>query len=263
MEGFNKLFLVEAREITQSLENALISLERNPADKELLNEVFRFMHSLKGSGAMFGYQVLSNFTHILENLYDGIRNQEINLNSDILDITFKSVDLFNKLLTNEISSETITSVNELSATLQAILGSNSPEKTLIDNATHSDETKGENTYNKVQDLTSYFIRFEPHADILENGTNPLYLIEELNCLGQAFINPDASNIPMLQMLNPEKCYISWEIILATGQNRKNINDVFVFVKDDSTIDIEEIAPGNILDNPSCIEYLNQQKVQQP
>ena len=86
-------FLEEANELISDLEDSLLTLEQMPTDKDAINRVFRVMHTLKGSGGMFGFNSVTNFTHHLESIYFKIRNEELELSEEILTLTLKSVDL--------------------------------------------------------------------------------------------------------------------------------------------------------------------------
>ena len=92
MENLQKKFIVEANEFVNNLEDSLLSLEINPDDKNKIQEIFRIMHSLKGSGAMFGFDDISEFTHNLENIYDLIKNNEMVVTKELLNVTLASVD---------------------------------------------------------------------------------------------------------------------------------------------------------------------------
>jgi len=70
MSDTNNPFLEEAYELIAELENALLELEENPDDMDLIGRVFRAMHTIKGSGAMFGYENIAEFTHELETAFD-------------------------------------------------------------------------------------------------------------------------------------------------------------------------------------------------
>ena len=70
IDKFRDKFLEEATEKINNLEQSLLSLENDSENKEIIESVFRDMHSLKGGGAMFGFEKLSEFTHDLENIYD-------------------------------------------------------------------------------------------------------------------------------------------------------------------------------------------------
>lgn len=263
MEEYNKIFITEAKEFIQSLESALLTLENNPEEKQKIDEVFRLMHSLKGSGAMFGYDELSDFTHNLETLFDEIRNKRIKLNHSIINFTLNSLDHIKKLLFTDISEETKKQSKELILKINQFIENDSQlkdEKTEkafsnVKNTTNSSEN---NTVNEK--IKTYHILFQPEEDILENGTNPLYLIDELSNLGKSFIYPEISEIPNLHQIEPFKCYTSWEIILSTKVEIEEIKDVFLFVKDESNIIIEKIGDCNIFNYPEFEDTLKKERL---
>ncbi len=87
-----ELFIDESKEHLQSINDRLLDLENNPQDLAIVGEVFRSAHTLKGMAATMGYQDLANLTHKMENVLDGVRNQQIQVDSSILDVVFDSVD---------------------------------------------------------------------------------------------------------------------------------------------------------------------------
>ncbi len=256
MEDFSKLFIDEAKDLLSKLEETLMFLEDDNTNKELINEVFRIMHSLKGSGAMFGYVNLSAFTHSLENLYDRVRSDEINLSTEIISLTMKSGDHIEKLLENDSDENLIPKTNELNYEI---------EKFLI---SKKDISKGKlivkeppNPIN-INNSNVYYINFEPNEDILCDGTKPLFLIDEIVELGDALVAINKSNLPEFEDINTEKCYLSWTIILSTTCEKDEILDVFIFVEDDSRITIEKLSDNDLfsqLNAKSTFEYLLQNK----
>lgn len=98
MNDLTNSFLEEANELISELEDSLLTLEERPTDKDAVHLVFRVMHTLKGSGGMFGFNSVSDFTHHLENIYYKIRNEELSLSKEILTLTLQSVDLIKELL---------------------------------------------------------------------------------------------------------------------------------------------------------------------
>jgi two-component system chemotaxis sensor kinase CheA len=254
MDSLISGFLEEAHELIGDLEDSLLKLEEQPNDKEAINRVFRVMHTLKGSGGMFGFTLVSDFTHHLENIYYKIRNNEIQLTTEILTLTLKSVDLIKALLKSpEISSlETkntykllVEEIKNASNGTQKTQKSESPQKTKI--RTDISPGEGENTF---------YIHFQPDANILLDGTNPLYLIDELISLGQAIVVANTSEIPTVNTLSPDHCYVSWEILLATNAHIQDISDVFIFVEGESKIEIQLISPCNVLEYPEFINTVD-------
>lgn len=103
MSRYKDMFINEATEYLQSLNQALLNLEKSPENTELLNEIFRLAHTLKGMAATMGYQKITTIAHHMEDVLDRVRKQEIRLDGTIIDIFFKSVDLLEPLL-QEVSS---------------------------------------------------------------------------------------------------------------------------------------------------------------
>ena len=103
MEDFNIIefrdkFIEDATELLVTLEVDLLDLEKDMKNKELIENVFRVMHTLKGTASMYGFDKVTEYTHSLENIYDAIRSNDFSLSQDIFDVTFQSVDHLRKLL---------------------------------------------------------------------------------------------------------------------------------------------------------------------
>src|SRR5690554_3938449 len=101
-ENFQSRFVEEALDNITELESTLLELDLSPNDKELLEKVFRIMHSLKGGGGMFGFDLLSEFSHHMENIYDKIRSGHLSVSSRLLSVTFQSVDILRDLVNVEV-----------------------------------------------------------------------------------------------------------------------------------------------------------------
>jgi two-component system chemotaxis sensor kinase CheA len=84
------------------------------------------------------------------------------------------------------------------------------------------------------------VRFVPSEDIFLTGTNPLLLLNELQFLGESRIFAGLDRIPSLDDIDPERCYVFWDIILTTDRGIDAIRDVFIFVDDASRVDIATI-----------------------
>jgi two-component system chemotaxis sensor kinase CheA len=239
MQELINTFLEEASDLISELEEALLTLETNPQDMDAINRVFRVMHTLKGSGSMFGYESVSNFTHTLENLYEKIRGGDMNVSTEIFNITLKSLDHIKALFEakGNPSEEELNTGKQLMKKI-SLLTNEESESSPADVASPPTPDQG--------DKKSYYIDFKPNSDIMLNGTNPLYLIDELAELGdlKVLLKPEA--IPEIHNLQPEKCYVSWEFILATEADHSEIVDVFIFVDDEAKITIEKICDSNIL-----------------
>ncbi len=97
-DQFKAAFREEGREVLIDLESALLELNETRGDVELVGRVFRALHTLKGSGAMFGFDDLATFTHNLENAFDDVRNGRLEVNSKLIDLTLAALDQIRAML---------------------------------------------------------------------------------------------------------------------------------------------------------------------
>ena len=227
-------FHEEAVEILIELETSLMELEENPLDKKMIDQVFRALHTLKGSGSMFGFDDIAAFAHEIESVFDLVRKGEISITGTLINITLSAGDQLSLMLEGEGSDDEITRLNRiLIDQLKELTDSDKEMKLLIpENKTEKDQS---------QSIKVYRIRFKPEMGIFLQGTNPLNLLNELRAMGDCRIIAHVKNLPDFADLNNEHCYIFWDIILATGQGIDAIRDVFIFVEDDCELKIEIIG----------------------
>lgn len=229
------------------LETSLLELEDTPEDEDLINRVFRAMHTIKGSGAMFGFDEIASFTHEVETVFDMVRNGKLSVNRRLLDLTLQSRDHISTLLDASAGLGEVDSAHgdELIASLRLLLPqveteSQSPSETL--SAQCMQPLAEENAEEKT-----WRIRFRPNPEILLCGTNPISLINELRSLGVCHVVAQLDEIPMLDDLSCEQCHIYWDIILTSTRGEDAIRDVFIFVEDDCDIRIELIDSSGVID----------------
>lgn len=251
MDNFKKKFIEEAYDLIDSLEKSLLVLEENPEDVSMIQQVFRIMHTLKGNSSMFGFVKIDQFTHNLETLYDSIRNGKLKVDRSILDVTLDSVDHLKLLLDEDSSTGAEVDLQHetlLSRIAQIVAGESVPssEKPMGKSANH--ESDG--------DAKTYYIYFEPKEEIFQNGTNPLYLIDELHTLGHAVAFAHLNKVPRIADITFNRCYTYWEILLATPHDVSAISDVFIFVEDESVLEISQVSDKNLLADGGFVASLN-------
>lgn len=249
MDKFKQKFLEEATDHINDLEEALLLLENAPEDQELVERVFRAMHSLKGGGAMFGFERLSEFTHDLETLYDLVREHQLQVTHDLLDITLASVDHLKVLLEDDELElvENQTRHHNLLLQIKKIIKQEPVEKN--DTSTVQQDVADENK--------TYYIYFEPNTDIFNDGTNPLFLLDELHSIGDCKVFAHLNKVPQFSDLDQTKCYTYWEVLLATDEGLNAVNDVFIFVEDQSKLEVHEVHDGNLFKFPELIQEVEE------
>ena len=98
IDKYRQAYQEEAREILVELESSLLELNERPNDGELVGRVFRSMHTIKGSGAMFGFDEVAYFTHHLETAFDEVREGRLVVTSRLVDLSLEAVDVIKKML---------------------------------------------------------------------------------------------------------------------------------------------------------------------
>ena len=254
MDNFKRKFLEEASEHIEDIEKALLELDGDSENTSLIEQIFRAMHSLKGGGAMFGFEKISEFTHNLETIYDKVRNGKLDVSNDLLNTTLASVDHIKLLLANddELDEEMLFAHEQLMEKVNVLMSDMGAE-TIMGNGTLKTDSS-----EKKNDIT-YYIHFVPNNDIFSNGTNPLYLVDELSMLGTALVIPNFNKLPEFSKLKPDICYTSWEIIIATKVSKDELLEVFMFVESDSFLEIEKLGNSNLLENKKFYSYILEYK----
>lgn len=248
IDKFKNKFIEEATDNINDLEDALLLIENDTQNKELVERIFRAMHSLKGGGAMFGFNQLSEFTHNLENLYDIVREGKQQITRNLLDVTLASVDHMKVLITNENLDTPEIKARQEDLTLQI--------KKVMANDISKEKTVASDTIRKNKNIKTYYIYFEPDINVFNDGTNPLFLIDELYTLGNCKTYAHFNKVPDLDKIDVTKCYTYWEILLATNEDINVITDVFIFIEDQCKLEINEIADYDITSTPEIIEKIS-------
>ncbi len=237
-------FKEEAYERLAELEAVMLELEDTPTEPELIDSAFRAMHTIKGSGAMFGFDEIVKFTHDIESVYDKVREGQMAVTDEMIALTLSAHDQIGKMLEDQNENLEVDwkQREEITESFKNLLlhADTKIEKEKETTAPPSTAAAGKTN-------VTYRIRFAPSLEILANGTNPILLLSEMWELGECQIISQVENIPTLKEINPEYCYTRWDIILTTNQGKNAIEDVFIFVDDQSDIKIDVIDSENDLD----------------
>lgn len=240
MSSLEDTFREEADELLVDLEAAMLELEETPDDSDCVDRAFRAMHTIKGSGSMFGFEKLASFTHHLENAFDLVRSGKLQVTKDLISISLDSGDHIRAMLedvnpTPELEADSAGLLERLSALV--------PDASTEEGENKTDKVAEENKPDDSAECT-YRIRLKPSSDTFASGMDPLPVIRELGTMGVCHVTLLDSNIPAYSELDPEESYMAWDIVLTTEQARNAIDDVFIFVIDDWDIKIDIIDTGN-------------------
>ena len=231
VDQFRHSFCEEARDVLVDLESALLELNESRLDQGLVGRVFRGLHTLKGSGAMFGFDELAGFTHNLETAFDEVRNGRQTVGSELIDLTLEALDRIRVLLEDDAGKAAAEAGirAEILSRLKQLTGSSEPGPA---------KPAAEVPASGGGEVRDWHIHFAPGADMMRTGADPFLLLRELGQMGGLSVRASMAAVPPLRELDPERCYVSWEMVLATTADRDAIRDVFIFVDDCCELSIE-------------------------
>lgn len=226
-------FRQEARELLEQLEQGLLDLEQNPGDADLVNSVFRALHTIKGSGAMFGFTDVAAFVHEFETAFDKVRKGLSPITPELVAVALDAKDHVHHLIE---TPDAATDAGD--AILSALRGIVEPDRfpaaPMAQSATVAANVAPEPTGR-------WRIRFKLPEDALVHGTNPLLLLGEIADLGPCEVTALIDSVPTLDVLDPEACHLGWQVDLTHPDPTAALDDVFLFLKDGMELSIEPLA----------------------
>ncbi|OAF16714.1 chemotaxis protein CheA [Bradyrhizobium neotropicale] len=226
-----EVFRQEASELFEVLEGALLDLGQRPDDRELVDSAFRALHTIKGSGAMFGFDKVASFTHEFETAFDRVRKGEIRPTQELISVALAAKDYIRALIEDPQSTDDIIGEAILDD-LKRFVSSDRLE------APAAEVAEALAPAESKQAGWHLYLEFESH--ILRNGSNPLDLLEDLCKLGPCFVVPITDGVPFLDEMDPEDCYLKWDVKLHAACDKDAIDDVFMFVQDEMKLTLSPL-----------------------
>lgn len=223
MDENTQIFVSESEELLEDMEQALLALEDSPNDDDLINRIFRAAHTIKGTAGLFGFDDVISFTHVVENLLDDIRNCLVPVSKELISLLMKCKDQI-VMMIESLDDETVDypdkeellqQLKAYSATSNGAAESTSPVATLE---------------SSQDELQRFHISIRLGVDTLRQGFDPAVMFESLSEVGE--INSVKSvplAIPVLSEIDPESCYLGWELSFDSTYNKIEIAEVLEFM----------------------------------
>jgi two-component system chemotaxis sensor kinase CheA len=229
LSQFRQTFVQESADHIASMETGLLQLRTAPDDVELLNSIFRSAHSIKGGAGSFGMKNLAQFTHSLENLLDRMRSLEMQATNEVIGILLQSVDVLRNLLDADADEamsadalkliECIAALMHVEPALAEAASEGLPLQNLLDPA------------EDAREIVLYKVEFRPDREMFASGTNPITLLRNLAAMGTvSCCHLHTDELPALAYMDPEQCYLSWTVELASLYTEAEVREVFEFVE---------------------------------
>ncbi|MBL8940651.1 MAG: chemotaxis protein CheA [Archangium sp.] len=241
LSRFNQTFFDESREHVRTLEERLIELDAPTVDAELMGVLFRAAHSIKGSSGLLGFEAITRLTHAMENVLDGLRNVEIRPSPPLTTLLLEATDMLSKLIGYAQENEPAPDLGPLCARLDAASGS-------------KDAPVGPApTPAPVAKDAVWHVTFQPQPEMFARGQDPALVLRELVSLGSVSeVQAQLDALPSLERLDPERCFLSWRVRLETKATEAELKEVFAFVDDVATVQLE-CEPAALPDLPQTVE----------
>ncbi|MBK8004592.1 MAG: Hpt domain-containing protein [Gemmatimonadetes bacterium] len=232
---FRAAFFEEAIEHQAALESGLLALEREPADREALDRVFRAAHSIKGGSGTFGLTDVARFTHVLEALLDRLRGGQLQVTPAVTEVLLRATDMLREVLAAaRAGAPAPEGMEAMMAALAEAQQAGAPTGPAV--APAAGPVAGDRA------ASSWRVSLVPHVDLLQRGQDPLLLLRELEALGTlSEVVPDLTALPALAHLDPERCYLGWSLRLTGEVSEAQVREVFQFVEDTCDVTVAPVA----------------------
>lgn len=236
-------FHAEATDLLSELGDGLLALEADAGNSDLVNRVFRALHTIKGSGATCGFQRLSGFAHKVEEVFNLAREGKFAITPALIDQALRACDLLSELLKDGDATAGLHTVleGEIVAALSTFIPATS--------ASGSVGSQGLPPPQSVTRTRALCVEFRPTQRIFFSGNDPVSLVAELAEMGQARVTVHLENIPPFDELDPELCYAWWEIAVSTERSEQHVREIFLFVEGECELSIRQGDDG-VAPNPT-------------
>ncbi len=253
MTEVRQLFFEESLESLDLMEANLLDMTVGESDKELINSIFRVAHSIKGGAGIFKFENVVHFAHIAETLLGEIRSNEQSVSQNIINTLLDTVDALRMVLIalRDEHSYDENLVNQCQVNLIQLLKKpfcEIPSAIINPPSTETIATVTQPTPPPEPVATpqkQWRIHFHPHPQIFQTGNDPLNLFMALAELGELAIHVDTGELPSLEHLNSQQCYLAWELLLTTDADKSAIEEVFEWILEESQLSIELVNPAII------------------
>lgn len=238
LEASRGIFFTEARQLLGEVESYVLQLEQNPDDSEVLNAAFRAAHTIKGSAGVFGLQVITHFVHNLETVLDRVRNGEIGFDANMSTLVLECRDHIAELVDSIEGGGSAEKVDGDLAVIEAGLTTRLKAYLHVEEAAPVLSSDTSPVVEVPSDLQAWHISLRLGRSTLCDGFDPAPILAYLSTYGEVEdIVPVMDHLPAFADLDPEACYLGFELRFVTDRDEAAIRDAFEFLTEDSVVRI--------------------------
>ena len=237
-----KLFLEEAGDMEDQIEESLLLLENDPSNQEAVNTAFRGFHTIKGGAGMIGFEELQQYTHQVESLLSDVRGGEKSTSPELISALLGSIDCLRSFCKD---LEGIESYDQqgVAASLEEIQKLSGTSADIGEPQTEADPeptVQSEVSVSNESGFSRFLIELRFPEELLQEGGDPLLLLKDLHELGECIVTAHVHSIPQLEILDPSKLYLHWSVLLNTEKSEEDLENVLMFFLEEEGVTIRRI-----------------------
>ncbi len=251
-------FFDEASDLLADFEAGVLHLEEGPHDAELLNQIFRCAHTLKGNSSMLGFERIARFTHALEDLLDQLRKGRLAVTPRAVEALLESTDVLKALVAAGQADRPDGSDDERAAEERALRAikvalegrETTPAPAPAQGVTGPPLARIEPAVSR----TLWEIEFRPPADLLRRGLDPQQFLDDVGRLGEVLQTTALTDsLPALADMDPERAYLGWRIWLLGTCSQQDLDACFDFIGDPDAVTVRALQMDDTPDAPAAAE----------
>ncbi len=239
-EQMQEIFFQEMREVFEHIDSCILVLEKTPGDLEIIKNLFREVHTLKGSSGVFGLREIADLTHHAEDLLDRMREGKLEPNEEVFSALLRCFDRLKEMMDGAQKKQNLSTFDNSDIVRQLcdfkeITGEQLQEKVasgeVAPTPTQENIKPGECPFHiSITGADQFFL----------TGIDPITLV--LNCRdissGVFSLFTNCSRIPALSEIEPERCYFEFTFNFVSMAEFKTVQDIFEFAIGSSNVKIE-------------------------
>ena len=244
MDELTSVYVQESRELLAEMETCLLRLEQQPDDLDNINAIFRAAHTIKGGSGVIECSYIEHFTHRVENVLDALRNGKLTVTGALATLLLECFDHTGQLIEvlaaqhGDPDSALQTRGESLGARLQEFIATIAEDSASSSLTVSDEDVAVEASGGGVVNTDSWHISVRFGRNVLRGGMDPLSFIRYLGSLGEIIgIETVTDAIPPAIEMDPESCYLGFEIRLQANVSKADIEHIFEFVRDDCDLRI--------------------------
>ncbi|WP_442916053.1 chemotaxis protein CheA [Lichenihabitans sp. Uapishka_5] len=267
MAAIKQTFFQECEEQLTELEAGLLQLDDGNHDSEVVNAVFRAVHSIKGGAGAFNLTALVQFAHVFESAMDRVRVGKLHPSPDVLRVMLRAADVLadfvraareDDVVPAERSAGIVLELKALAEGQGVAPAGAAPAPAPVAEAEAElefipiaiDLSSFDDLLAPPSGPAGFRIGFKPHPALYANGNEAVILIREVGRLGTLRVTCDTDEAPGLDGLDPEGAYLFWTLELETDKSEADVRSIFDFAEYDCVLSFEPLAaPAALPDLP--------------